>query len=85
MKHGSAVKMTLALLDNYTNYDCIRPSNRAARRGSGGVTVFVKDEIVNKNIVKRIYDDMSECVVLLLCGNLFEGINDIIFFYVCGS
>ena len=66
------------LLNGYTNFDCLRPLKRSANRGSGGVSVFVKDWLVNNNIVKRIFHEMSECVVLLLKGQYFENINDIV-------
>ena len=70
-----------SFLENYINFDCLRPSRRTSQRGSGGVTVFVKDELVNKRIIKRIFDDMTECVVLLLNGNFFENTNDIILIF----
>ncbi|MCG7879459.1 MAG: hypothetical protein N0C90_24475, partial [Candidatus Thiodiazotropha endolucinida] len=68
-------------LNGFTNFDCIRPSKKSAYRGSGGVSVFVKDWFVNNNIVKRIFKEMSECVVLLLNGQYFENINDIVLIF----
>lgn len=53
----------------------MRPTRGSARRGSGGVTVFVKEYFVNMNIIKRIFDEMSECMVLLLSSELYENIN----------
>ena len=70
-----------SFLEGYINFDCLRPSKRTAQRGSGGVTVFVKDLLVNKNIIKRICDEMTECIVLLLNGDFFEVINDIILIF----
>ena len=42
----------------------------------------MKDLLVNKNIIKRICDDMTECIVLLLNGDFFEVINDIILIFI---
>ena len=65
-------------LNGYTNFDCIRHSKKQSQRGSGGVSVFVKDWFVNKGIVKRIFIEIKECVVLLLNGQIFENVNDIV-------
>ena len=35
-------------------------------RDSGGVTVFVKDYRVDGNIIKRVFDNLTDCVVLFL-------------------
>ena len=70
-----------SFLEGYINFDCLRSSRRTSQRGSGGVTVFVKDVLVNNNIIKRVFDDMSECVVLLLNGVFYEGVHDIVFIF----
>ena len=70
-----------SFLEGYINFDCLRPSKRTAQRRSGGVTVFVKDLLVNKNIIKRICDEMTECIVLLLNGDFFDVINVIILIF----
>ena len=70
-----------SFLEDYINFDCLRPSRRTSQRGSGDVTVFVKDVLVNNNIIKRVFDDMSECVVLLLNGVFYEGVHDIVFIF----
>lgn len=67
-----------SFLEGYINFDCMRPTRGSARRGSGGVTVFVKEYFVNMNIIIRIFDEMSECVVLLLSSELYDNINDIL-------
>ena len=36
---------------------------------------------MNNNIVKRIFIEMSKCVVLLLQGKYFENVNDIVFIF----
>ena len=56
----------------------MRPTRGSTRRGSGDVTVFVKEYFVNMHIIKRIFEEMSECVVLLLSSELYDNINDIL-------
>ena len=68
-------------INGYINFDCIRPSKKQAQRGSGCVSVFVKEWLVNNNIVKHIFIEMSECVVLLLQGKYFENVNDIVLIF----
>lgn len=70
-----------SFLEGYINFDCMRPTKGSATRGSGGVTVFVRDYFVNRNIIKRIFDEMSECVVLLLSSELYDDINDIVLIF----
>ena len=40
---------------------------------------------MNTNIIKRVFDDMSECVFLSLNGDFYEGVHDIvsIHIYIC--
>lgn len=70
--------------EGYIDFDCLRSCKRTTQCGSGGVTVFVQDGLVNENIVQRIFDDMTEYIVLLPSGDFNEEINDIvcIFAYV---
>ena len=51
---------------------------RTASRGSGGVSVFVKQELVRDCIVQRIFENISDCVILILNGHYFQCVNDII-------
>lgn len=67
-----------SFLEGYINFDCMRPTRGSAIRGSGGVTVFVREYFVNMNIIKRVFEEMSECVVLFLSSEFFDGINDIV-------
>ncbi len=53
-------------LHGYDHFDYIRPRSSRARRSSGGVTVFVKDSLINTGVVKRIFETLTDCVVLLL-------------------
>lgn len=65
-------------LPSYVNFDYVRPKTRTAFRGSGGVSVFVKESLVKDGVVKRIFSYISESVILLIDGRLFHNINDII-------
>ena len=84
MKRGNNKKKHLTFLDGYTNVDCMRAPRVTAQRGSGGVTVFVKEFLVNNNIIRYIFTDMSECVVLLIDSIFNHGIHDtvLIFTYI---
>ena len=43
----------------------IRPRQRNARN-SGGVSVFVKEKLIQNNIIQRICHELDECAVLLM-------------------
>ena len=62
----------------------MRAPRSTTQRGSGGVTVFVKDVLVNNNIIRRIFTDMSECVVLLIeaCRIFNDGIHNIVLIFI---
>ena len=59
-KHGDFENF----LPGFVNYDCIRTSS--AKRGSGGVTFFVKESLSNTNYIHRIYNEWSDCVILFV-------------------
>ena len=65
-------------LPNYEHYVYVRQKPPRAVRNSGGVTVFVKNELVRNGIIKRIFHHFSDCVVLFVDGSKFSDINDII-------
>ena len=70
-----------SFLPGYISFDYIRPKKRTAYRGSGGVSVFVKESLVKAGIIKRIFNNISECVILILDGNFFQSINDVILIF----
>lgn len=65
-------------LQGYINFDAIRKKPRNVFRGSGGVSVFVKDWVMQTSGVKRIFQHFSECIVLLFDRNTFCKNEDII-------
>ena len=67
------------LLPGYSNYDSPRKRVRG-QRGAGGVTVFVKNYLVEKNIVKRIYPEFEESVILYIDKSLVEITQSIIIY-----
>ena len=48
-------------------------------RNSGGVTVFVKHTLISNDLIKRVFSNFDDCIVLLLNGKLLNLENDIIF------
>ena len=44
----------------------MRAPRGTAQRGSGGLTVFVNEFLVNNNIIRRIFKDMSEYILQTL-------------------
>ena len=70
-----------SFLEGYVNFDCMRQPKGSAPRGSGGVTVFVKDYLVDGNIIRRVFDNLTECVVLFLNSEFYESVNDILLIF----
>ena len=50
-------------------------------RGSGGVSVFVKDWVLQTGGVERIFPDFKETVVLLFKANIFNRTSDLIMIF----
>ena len=42
-------------IEGYINFDFIRPKKLSAKRGSGGVSVFVKNDLIKSGLIKRIF------------------------------
>ena len=55
-------------MTNYVSFECVRQSNYG--RGSGGIIVAVKETFVQSLMVKRIYPEFPECVILLIDSQL---------------
>ena len=68
-------------IHGYTPFCYSRPKKKSANRGSGGVSVYVKDFLIKDNLVKRIFDNFTECVVLLFNCSLFQHVNDVVFIF----
>ena len=45
--------------------------------------MFVKDYLVDGNIIKHVFDNLSECVVLFLNSEFYEFVNDIVLIFTC--
>ena len=66
------------ILPGYTSFDFCRDKKRTVPCGSGGVSVFVKQELIRDRLVKRIFNHLPECVVLILEGHHFRFLTDVI-------
>lgn len=53
------------MIPGYIHFDSPR-RNLRGHRGAGGVSVFIKDELFNSGIIKRIYNQYEECVLLII-------------------
>lgn len=65
-------------MGGYTAFTNIRKKNVRCGRHSGGVTVFVKSDLVSKGFVKRDFNDFDDCIILILKGSPFNLINDVV-------
>ena len=68
-------------LPGYTNFNFCRRKKNTAARGFGGVTVFVKDWLIKRGSIKRIFDNITECVVLLISAESMIYVNDVILIF----
>ena len=68
-------------IHGYTCFESMRTRGRTMLRGSGGVSVFVKDWLVRSTGVTRIFSHFNECVVLLFNANTFHRNEDLIMFF----
>ena len=59
-----------SFVTGFQAYSSIRKKRFRRGRPSGGVSVFVKYNLIEKGFVKRIFNDFDECVVLLLDGKV---------------
>ena len=69
-------------LRSYLSFDCVRKKKTGAGRNIGGICVFVKGWLTRKNVVKRIFPNFNDCVVLLFKGSIFQSMQDIILYFV---
>ena len=65
----------------YTYFDCVRQRTNRAGRNSGGVGVFVNDDLMNVFSVHRLYENYKNCVILHFSMSRFEGLKDIILYF----
>ena len=56
----------------------LRQRKRSAVTGSGGVTVFVKDWVIQTFGVQRISRNFNECVIFLFKADIFQRSEDLI-------
>lgn len=66
-------------LPGYVNCDCMRPSNNKC--GSGVVTVFLKQSLVDTGCIKRIYNEWNECIVLYVSHELTGLVQDLVLIF----
>lgn len=65
-------------LPDFRSFDCMRIKRRTAHRGSGGVTVFIRDELLKTNGIKRIFDYFTECVIFHFDADIFKRETDVV-------
>ena len=74
---GCIVKRFDNFIEGYINFDLIRPKKLSAKIGSGGISVFVKNDLIKSGLIKRIFDKLNEC----LTGHDFDRARDIILLF----
>ncbi len=52
-------------LHGYEVFNCVRPKVKHFGRHSGGISVFVRESLIQGNFVHRVYEQFENCVVLL--------------------
>ena len=67
-------------LTEYVIFDSPRTRTRG-NRGAGGVSVFIKPWLINKGIVKRIYKEFEETVVLFVDKKFVKLNRDLVIFF----
>ena len=71
------------ILTGFTRFDYMRAKRSSALRGSGGVSVFVNKQLADYNIIKRIFHNFEECVVLYLNLKILNiDCDDIVFVFI---
>lgn len=68
-------------IEEYINFDFIRPKILSAKRSLGGVSAFAKNDLIKSGSIKRIFDNLNECVALQLNGYGFNIARDIILLF----
>ena len=68
-------------INGYETFEAMRKKRRGMSRGSGGVSVFVKDWVLQTGGVVRIFPDFKETVVLLFKANIFNRTSDLIMIF----
>ena len=68
-------------LPGYEAFSSMRKKKQTAPRGSGGISVFVKDWVMQTKGIKRIFSNFQECVVLILDAFVFDRKEDLILIF----
>ena len=68
-------------IKGFSNFDSMRRKKRNAVRGSDGVSVFIKDWLVQTNGIQRIFENFRVCIVLLFKADTFHRQNDLIMLF----
>jgi len=69
-----------SLLQTHTHFDFVRKRHISALRNSGGVSVFVKHDLVRNDFVSQICSHFTDCIVLYVKASVFHLMNDIILY-----
>ena len=67
-------------LSSYVHFDFVRCKSRDAIRNSGGVSVWVKDYLVQSGLVKQICTEFKDCIVLYINASKFENMKNLILY-----
>ena len=60
----------------------MRAKKKSAPRGSGGVSVFVKNDLIQTGRFRRVFENFDDCVILYFsCTDLCDISNDFVFVF----
>ena len=70
------------ILTGYTSFEFMRAKKKSAPRGSGGVSVFVKNDLIQTGRFRRVFENFDDCVILYFsCTDLCDIPNDFVFVF----
>ena len=67
-----------SFINGYKSFNKVRKKRYRKGRPSGGVTVFVKYNLIEGGLVERVFSELEDCVVLLIKGIYLNYDKDII-------
>lgn len=68
------------LFESHKCFDAVRTKKPYSIRNSGGVSVYIRNDLIEAGSITRICSDLNDSVVLYWKSSIFENVNDIILY-----